>query len=137
LAGVLVSPAVGGNMGVVPEARNDDEYRKRLTAQLRAGRSVIMLDNIVRTLDSGVLAAALTAIQWDDRVLGASEMLTMPVRCGWVTTANNPTMSTEIASAPSGSADPKVDRPWQRITSPSDLRLCGGQQGQAVWRAWC
>ncbi|MBW6503262.1 hypothetical protein K0B90_03150 [bacterium] len=145
LAGVLVSPAVGGNMGVVPEARNDDEYRKRITAQLRAGRSVIMLDNIVRTLDSGVLAAALTAIQWDDRVLGASEMLTMSVRCAWITTANNPTMSTEIARRSIRiRLDPKMDRPWQRANFlHPDLRAyAADNRGNLIWaclvmiRAW-
>jgi hypothetical protein len=145
LASVLVSPAAGGNVGVVPEARNDDEYRKRITAQLRAGRSVIMLDNIVRTLDSGVLAAALTAIQWDDRVLGASEMLTMPVRCGWVTTANNPTMSTEIARRSIRiRLDPKMDRPWQRddFLHPDLRSYAADNRGNLIWaclvmiRAW-
>jgi len=42
-------------------------------------------------------------------------MLTLPVRCVWATTANNPTMSTEIARRSIRiRLDPKVDRPWQR-----------------------
>jgi len=51
----VMSPAAGGNIGVVAEARNEEEMRKRITAQLRNGRPAILLDNITRTLDSGVL----------------------------------------------------------------------------------
>ena len=145
LADVMLYPASGGNVGVVPEARNDDEMRKRITAQLRAGRSAILLDNIARNLDSGVLAAALTALNWDDRVLGQSEMLTMPVRCVWVMTGNNPTMSTEIARRSIRiRLDSKVDRPWQRdgFVHP-DLRSHAAEnRGRLIWacivmiRAW-
>jgi hypothetical protein len=145
LADVMLSPAAGRNIGIVPEARTDDEYRKRITAQLRAGRPAIMLDNVVRPLDSGVLAAALTAINWDDRVLGQSEMLTLPVRCIWITTGNNITMSTEIARRSIRiRLDPKTDRPWQRDSFiHNDLRTYAAERrGELIWaclvviRAW-
>lgn len=115
LADALLIPAIGENVGAVAEAGSDDEYRKRITAQLRAARPVIMLDNVNRPITSGVLAAAITANVWDDRVLGESEMLTLPVKCVWVTTANNPTMSTEIARrCVRIRIDPRIDRPWLR-----------------------
>ena len=141
----VISPAAGGNVGVVAEARNEEEMRKRITAQLRNGRPAILLDNITRCLDSGVLAAALTATNWDDRVLGQSEMLTLPVRCVWATTANNPTMSTEIARRSIRiRLDPKVDRPWQRENFlHKDLRAYTTEnRGSLIWaclvmiRAW-
>lgn len=66
-------------------------------------------------LDSGALASALTAALWSDRLLGTNVTLTVPVRCVWVTTANNPTMTTEIARRTIRiRLDPKQDRPWQR-----------------------
>jgi len=145
LADVMLSPAAGRNIGIVPEARTDDEMRKRITAQLRAGRPAILLDNIVRPMDSGVLAAALTATNWDDRVLGQSEMLTLPVRCVFVTTANNPAMSTEIARRSIRiRLDPKTDRPWQRDDFiHKDLRSYAAEnRGKLIWaclvmiRAW-
>ncbi|MCE5322404.1 hypothetical protein LLG46_03695 [bacterium] len=115
LADVLLTPACGKQVSTISEARDDDEWRKRITAQLRSARSVVLLDNITRPLNSGSLASALTATIWEDRILGKSENLHFPVRCVWVTTANNPTMSTEIARRCIRiRLDAKVDRPWFR-----------------------
>nr|EDZ39828.1 MAG: Conserved hypothetical protein [Leptospirillum sp. Group II '5-way CG'] len=97
LADVLLTPAYGSNKGIVTAANDDDEWRKRLTAQLVEGRPVINIDNVRRPLDSGTLAAALTASVWEDRRLGSTEMIRVPVRCVWVTTGNNVVMSTELA----------------------------------------
>ena len=97
LADVLLTPAYGSNKGIVTAANEDDEWRKRLTAQLVEGRPVINIDNVRRPLDSGTLAAALTAPVWEDRRLGSTEMIRVPVRCVWVTTGNNVVMSTELA----------------------------------------
>ena len=115
LADVLLIPACGKQVSSISEARDDDEWRKRITAQLRSARMVILLDNITRPLNSGSLASALTATVWEDRILGKSENLYFQVRCVWVTTANNPTMSTEIARrCIRVRLDAKVDRPWFR-----------------------
>jgi hypothetical protein len=115
LADVLLSPSQGRTIGIIAEARDDDEWRKRITAALLAGRGAITVDNITRPLDSGVLSAALTATTWEDRILGKSEVVRLPVRCAWVATANNPVMSTEIARRFIRiRLDPRQDRPWQR-----------------------
>lgn len=115
LADVLLTPACGKQVASISEARDDDEWRKRITAQLRSARSVLLLDNVTRPLNSGSLASALTATIWEDRILGKSENLHIPVRCVWVTTANNPTMTTEIARRCIRiRLDAKVDRPWFR-----------------------
>jgi hypothetical protein len=115
LTDVLLMPSIGRNIGVVSETQNDEEMRKRITAQLLAARPAILLDNVNRPILSSVLAAALTASFWDDRNLGTLEMLSLPVRCVWVTTANNPTMSTEILRRCIRiRMDPRTDRPWLR-----------------------
>ncbi len=138
LAEVLLSPAVGRHIGVVVEARDDDEWRKRLTACFREGRSVILLDNVTRPLNSGVLAAALTTLTWDDRLLGKNETVSLPVRCVWLTAANNPVLSTEIARrCVRIRIDPKVDRPWQRtMFKHCDLRSWVAEhRADLVWAA--
>ena len=137
LADVLTVPSVGSHVGVVTTPRDDDELRKRLTSQLKEGRAVILLDN-VNDLSSGTLAAALTALTWDDRVLGKTEMLSLAVRCAWVTTANNPTMSTEIARrCVRIRLDPKRDRPWQRegFRHPNLRGWVTDHRGELVWAA--
>lgn len=115
LADVATRPAIGAHVGVITGARDDDEWRKRLSSKLREGVPVILLDNITRTLDSGSLASAITTDVWSDRLLGTNDLMNVPVRCVWVTTANNPTMTTEIARRSIRiRLDPKIDRPWQR-----------------------
>ena len=115
LADVVTYPFAGRAVSTVTEARDDDEWRKRLTAQLRERRAVIILDNLVRTLDSGALASALTTATWEDRVLGKNETIRVPVRCVWVATGNNVRLSTELARRFIRiRIDPRMDRPFQR-----------------------
>lgn len=115
LADVLLFPAVGRALGVIPQVADDDEMRKQITSRLLEARPAILLDNLTRTLSSAVLAAALTSTSWSDRPLGRSETVELPVRCAWVATGNNPTLSTEIARRVVRSRlDPGVDRPWTR-----------------------
>ncbi len=115
LAETTLSPAVGQRVGMVAEAKDDDEWRKRITARLREGCPVTCFDNLSRPLVSGVVSTALTAMQWEDRLLGKTETLTLPVRTVWVTTANNPVLSLEIARRTIRiRLDPKVDRPFLR-----------------------
>ena len=116
LADVLLCASVGRHrMAVMAQAANGEEWRKRITASLIQAPEVILIDNITITLDSGELASALTAEFWTDRILGVSKTVTLPVRCIWVTTANNPTLSMEIARRTIRiRLDPKVQRPWER-----------------------
>ncbi|MHC4179226.1 MAG: DUF7146 domain-containing protein, partial [Planctomycetota bacterium] len=72
------------------EGRNEDEWRKRLTAVLRNGPPAIVIDNVQRRLMSSALAAAITSTKWEDRLLGQSETLRLPIRSTWITTSNNP-----------------------------------------------
>lgn len=145
LAEVLLIPAVGRHQGMVAWTSDDDELRKRITAQLLEGRTAILFDNVTRSLESGVLAAALTAMIWEDRVMGRSEIVRVPVRCAWVSTGNNPTMSTEIARRSMRiRLDPRTDRPWLRTDfKHPDLRLWAHERrDRLIWatltlaRAW-
>jgi hypothetical protein len=96
LASVLLLPALGREPALVPPFRDDDELRKALTARLRHGVEAIIFDNM-GSLTSPVLSAALTASFWDDRLLGKTETLRLPVTCTWAATVNNATVSTDIA----------------------------------------
>jgi hypothetical protein len=120
LTDVALWPATGeptghSTVGFLTEARDGDEWRKQITTTLRNLPVAVKIDNITRTLDSGHLAAVLTTTMWKDRLLGRNEEIEVPVRCVWVTTANNPTMTTEIARrCVRIRLDPKIDRPWMR-----------------------
>ena len=115
LADGLLRPSCGRGIGVLAQARDDDEWQKRITACLRDGHSVIQINNLTRPLDSGALSMALTVPIWTDRVLGLSATVRLPVRNIWVCSANHPTLSTEMARrAIRIRLDPRRDRPWER-----------------------
>ena len=97
LADVLTLPASGRRkVAKMAEARDPDEWRKRLVAKLR-NAPAYLVDNLRRALDSGALAMTLTAGEIEDRLLGVSETVTLPVRCTLAATANNPQVSDEMA----------------------------------------
>ncbi len=138
LAEVCLLPAHGRRVGVLPAGRDGDEWRKAITSVLRAGHGAVVIDNIVRPLDSGDLAAALTATTWEDRLLGKTELLRLPVRCAWAATANNPVVSREIMRrCVRIRIDPRVDEPWRREGfKHAPLRAwADAHRGELVWAA--
>ncbi len=112
---VIATVLTGAGAPVMTEGRDEDEWRKRLTAKLRQLPTLLLIDNLRNELDSSALAAALTAPIWEDRVLGGSDMVRLPIRCVWVATGNNPTFSNEIARRLLRiRLDAHVDQPWRR-----------------------
>jgi putative DNA primase/helicase len=99
--GLLAQVAAGlfAGTALAPQtvAQTSDEWRKRLTACFAWGASHLWLDNVDRKLESGELAAALTATSWTDRFLGSSRLLEAPVRTVWLATGNNVRLSEELA----------------------------------------
>jgi hypothetical protein len=70
--------------------RDDDEFRKRITALAMAAEPLILIDNISGTLGSPSLDAALTATTWSDRILGETAMASgLPLYATWYATGNN------------------------------------------------
>lgn len=97
LAHMLLLPALGAPPPLLPPAGNEEETRKRLTAALVTLPEALLLDNISKGIDSPSLAAALTATVWTDRMLGRTETRSVRIRATWAATANNPSMTREIA----------------------------------------
>lgn len=115
LAGGLLYPSIGRDMGLTTQPRDDDEWRKKITSMLMEGKPCVLIDNVSRMLDSGVLAAAITGDTWSERILGQNSTTQIKVRCCWVVTGNNITISTELARrAVRIRLTPKTDRPEDR-----------------------
>ena len=114
LARVLSTPPLGRAVPSMTESRNEEEYRKKITSILRNYPPMVLIDN-VKKIVSSQLSAALTNDWWEDRLLGKSETVRLPVRCVWVATGNNPELSSEIARRTVRiRLDAKIDRPWMR-----------------------
>jgi hypothetical protein len=70
--------------------RDDDEFRKRITALAVAGEPLILIDNIAGPFGSPSLDATLTATSWSDRILGQTAMArAVPLYAVWYATGNN------------------------------------------------
>ena len=139
LANLLLMPGCGSQIGAMSCGRDEDETRKRLTAMLREGKTAVLLDNVT-DLTSAALSSALTATIVSDRLLGASEMLTLSVRCAWVATGNNPALTTEIARRSVRiRLDAKVDRPWsrdpRRFKHSRLYKWARAHRGELAWAA--
>jgi hypothetical protein len=115
LSGLVSTIATGRPQAVITAPRDDDEWRKRITAALMTGSAVITIDNLTGKLYSGDLASVLTAPEWSDRVLGASKMVRLPNVATWVATGNNVQLGGDMARRCYWvRLDAKLSRPWQR-----------------------
>ena len=89
LTRVLAVIATGRSAAIMTAPAGDEEFRKKITATLLSGTTLILLDNVEGQLLAGSLAAVLTTDTWSDRVLGQSPMVTLPQTVTWVATGNN------------------------------------------------
>jgi putative DNA primase/helicase len=145
LVDAIAVVTTGHSASIMTEGRDEEEWRKRITAKLREAPLMVVIDNLRRPLDAAPVAAALTAPYWEDRILGRSDIIRIPVRCAWVATGNNPQLSNEIARrAVRIRLDAHMDRPWQRdgFRHPNLLAWVHAHRGSLVsacltlGRAW-
>jgi hypothetical protein len=97
LSTVLLYVGLRKNVSTITAPKDGDEWEKKITTALLEDSGAIVIDNVNHRLDSDKLAAALTMEIWRGRILGRSASSNVPIKCGWVTTANNISVSEEIA----------------------------------------
>lgn len=116
LLGETISTIVlGHSPGATTLTTNEEENRKKITALLYRGSPVIMIDNLKDGLASAQVAAALTADIWEDRILGKTQIVSVPNRALWLMSGNNPQLSMEIARrCIRVRLDSGIERPWTR-----------------------
>ena len=139
LATALLTPALGRDGEIsFTQPTDDPEWSKRITGALISGKGAVVIDNLRAVLESGVLASALTARTWNDRVIGTANSANIPIRCAWIATGNNPSLSSEIARrCVRIRLEPSTDRPedrtgfthsnllkWIVANRPSIVRAC-------------
>jgi hypothetical protein len=119
LADAVAIVATGGTSKVTAITEDEDEMKKRITSVLSMAPQIVLLDNVRKGLDSAQLAAAVTADPWQDRPFGENQrMVELPNKATWLVTANNPTLSLEMARRCIRiRMDAKTDRPWERPPS--------------------
>jgi hypothetical protein len=102
----------------------EDEWRKGITAALRAGETMAIIDNVRRPLDSASLARVLTARVWEDRRLGRSENVMLPHEATWMATGNNIELRGDMLRRTYWiRLNARTARPWQRTGFTHDPLL--------------
>jgi hypothetical protein len=97
--GLLIQTACVPALGEVessPETGDKEEIRKVLLAAVLENAPVVWFDNIQAEVNSGVLAAVLTARNWIDRILGKSKRFRGRVLTTWCIAGNGLRYSREI-----------------------------------------
>jgi hypothetical protein len=97
LTKVFVIAATGKRAALSTLPDSEEELSKVLLSVVMEGSEYFILDNVNRRLNSGTLAAVVTSGMLRGRLLGKSEMMTVPARTPIIITANNPDMSRELA----------------------------------------
>ena len=122
----------------IGEGDNYAEWGKILLSALMPAPSLLLIDNIVRKLDSPPLARALTSLVFEDRILGRSEMVKVPVDAVFIGTANQPRLSSEMArrviriSLNSGLDRPQ-DRDQETFTHPNLREWVSKNRFDILW----
>lgn len=127
--------ATGIEPGILPHTASgsDEETRKRLFAILRNGDRIVLLDNILGTFDSAAMAALLTSETYSDRVLGRSEIPSVPNRALVTFTGNNLNFSGDMARRVLVSRiDPQTDKPFAREFEINPAAYCLEHRQQMV-----
>lgn len=115
LADVVAMVATGRAAPVMTPGNDDEEIRKRLTAFLLAGFPIACIDNVERPFGSDAMCSVLTQLVWRDRILGRSEMVTLPTAVVWTITGNNLQLVGDITTRVLPcDIDAGVERPGER-----------------------
>jgi hypothetical protein len=115
LAEIMSTIATGRPAAMMSSPRSHAEWRKRITALLAAGVTVVTIDNVDDVLDAPSLAAVLTAKVWSDRPLGHTKIITVPHHATWMATGNNVRLRGDLPRRCYWiRMNAKSARPWQR-----------------------
>lgn len=117
--------------GLAPEiyphisGSDDGEMRKRLFSALLGGERAIVLDNILGTFDSAAMASLLTTDHFKDRILGKSEVPSVPNNAIVLLTGNNMVLAGDMARRVLVCRiDPQMERPFARSFDLNPLAYC-------------
>ncbi len=89
LADVVSLIAIGRRAPMMAYPKDGVEMEKKIGSSLMAGRQMICFDNIEGAVIAPELALALTASDYEMRILGQSKVATVSNRCTWLATGNN------------------------------------------------
>jgi hypothetical protein len=139
LVDVLTTIATGKPAPAMELPGKPEEIGKTLSAALAEGAPVILFDNVGQAISSSALAMAMTGTTYQARILGKSQLVSVPVRCVWAFTANNIEASREILRRfvliplDAGVPDPEQRKPENGWRHPNIRRWVTDNRPALVW----
>ena len=116
-----------------PASGQDDEVRKRLFSALREGTRVIVWDNVGSTIGTPALDAFLTAPTFADRILGASQLASLPNRALFICTGNNLRLVGDTCRRIlTARIDAGIERPYARMFDFCPLAFVAANRQELV-----
>jgi len=107
--------ATGVSAPAMAYAETDEEVTKTMLAILADGDQVVLIDNVERPLEGATLCAVLTSEAFRQRVLGRTEMMSVPTTTLFLATGNHLVIAGDLRTrALLCRIDPKVEHPGQR-----------------------
>jgi hypothetical protein len=107
--------ATGVSAPAMKYADTDEEATKTMLAVLAEGDQVVLIDNVERPLEGDTLCAVLTSEAYRQRVLGRTEMMSVPTTTLFLATGNQLVIAGDLRTrALLCRLDPKTEHPEQR-----------------------
>jgi len=118
LARLVSVIATGTDAGLLSKPEDESEMKKTLTATLIEGSRLIVFDNYEGKLNSPALCKVITCREHQDRILGKSTTVTVPMNAVPIVTMNNCQVGGDMSRrCVLIRLDAKVSKPWQRDSS--------------------
>lgn len=112
LDGILMT---GQQPPAMSQGKTDEETEKRLSAALRAGDPILLMDNCDRAIQGDFLCSMLTSEMVSPRILGLSENMRLPSNVLFCATGNNLVIAGDAAQRfLICRLDAEIERPDQR-----------------------
>lgn len=116
--------ATGCRAPVMSQGRDESEQEKRLSAALLAGDAIVSIDNATQPIDGDLLCQTMTQPAVRLRVLGSSELRTMPTNAFFCATGNALLIQGDMTRrALLCSLDPRCERPELRAFDHNPMQL--------------
>lgn len=121
----FIQALCGMQPSTIPQTKDEEEMRKRLTSVLRAGDPAILLDNIRGDFNSATLEALITSQVFKDRELGGNKMLSLPTSVMILLSGNNLRLGGDLyRRVLTCRIDAKTETPERRSFALEPVQYC-------------
>lgn len=133
-AQIVALISTGRAAAVAQHAADAAEEQKFLLSVLFEGFSVVLIDNVERTLKSAALCSLLTSESFAGRLLGKTGMISVPSCATFLVTGNNLTVAGDLTSRTLiCRMDPKVENPSERTFERDIYAWVLDKRPRLVW----